>query len=215
MFVRWFPGLSVMHLSGEIISLISQLYQKVSKLDYISPMLDIHTGSTYIVYWITNTIWQITAMAQPNQHDKMCHNWTRTAPMPTVQSCWFWYIVACLQETFLVPYYDESWNIDTAKSHCRFRGHGFKPMPQLKKKFTHVWHLPCCQCTVTCSHVSSIQNNNKANLRDLIAANGLVILLKIDSSRRFFNPCDLKSWWMTSKNYRAPLLDYIKLCASS
>ena len=57
--------------------------------------------------------------------------------------------------------------------------------------------------------------NNKANLRDLIAATGLVILLKLDWNRRFFSPYDLEIWWMTSKNYRAPLLHYIKLCASS
>ena len=57
--------------------------------------------------------------------------------------------------------------------------------------------------------------HNKANLRDLLAATGLVILLKLDSNRRFFNPCDLNIWWMTSQSYRAPLLDYIKLCASS
>ena len=30
-----------------------------------------------------------------------------------------------------------------------------------------------------------------------------------------FQPCDLEIWLMTSKNYRAPLLHYIKLCASS
>ena len=30
----------------------------------------------------------------------------------------------------------------------------------------------------------------------------------------FFGPCDLQIWWMTSKNTRAPLLYYIKLCAS-
>ena len=35
---------------------------------------------------------------------------------------------------------------------------------------------------------------NKANLRDLIAATGLVILLKLDSNRRFFSPCDLEIW---------------------
>ena len=34
--------------------------------------------------------------------------------------------------------------------------------------------------------------NDKANLRDLIAVTGLVILLKLDTNRRFFNPCDLK-----------------------
>ena len=55
---------------------------------------------------------------------------------------------------------------------------------------------------------------NKANLRDLIAATGLVILLKLDSNRRFFSPCDLEIWWMTLKNNRAPLLYYIKLYAS-
>ena len=52
---------------------------------------------------------------------------------------------------------------------------------------------------------------NKANLRDLIAATGLVILLKFDPNHRFFSPCDLEIWCMTSKNNRAPLLYYIKL----
>ena len=60
-----------------------------------------------------------------------------------------------------------------------------------------------------CSRVS-----NKANLRDLIAATGLVILLKLDLNRRFFSPCDLEIWWMTPKNNRAPLLCYYKLFAS-
>ena len=43
-------------------------------------------------------------------------------------------------------------------------------------------------------------NIMKANLRDLIAHTGLVILLKSDSSRQFFSLCDHKIWWMTSKN---------------
>ena len=49
----------------------------------------------------------------------------------------------------------------------------------------------------------------------LIAATGLVILLKLDYNRRFFSQCDLEIWWMTPQNYRAPLLHYIKLCGSS
>ena len=57
-------------------------------------------------------------------------------------------------------------------------------------------------------------NENKANLRDLIAATGLVILLKFDPNRRFFSPCDLEIWRMTLKNNREPLLSSIKLCAS-
>ena len=55
---------------------------------------------------------------------------------------------------------------------------------------------------------------NKANLRDLIAATGLVILLKFDPNHRFCSPCDLEIWCMTSKNDRAPLLYYIKLSVS-
>ena len=46
---------------------------------------------------------------------------------------------------------------------------------------------------------------NKANLRDLIAATGLVILLKLDLIRRFFSPCDFEIWWMTPKNNMATL----------
>ena len=34
--------------------------------------------------------------------------------------------------------------------------------------------------------------NNKANLRDLIAAIGLVILLKFDSNCQLFSPSDLE-----------------------
>ena len=56
--------------------------------------------------------------------------------------------------------------------------------------------------------------DNKANLRDMIAVTGLVILLKFDSNHRFFRPYDLEIWWMTSKNNRAPFLYYAKLCAS-
>ena len=41
--------------------------------------------------------------------------------------------------------------------------------------------------------------NNKANLRDLIAATGLVILLKLDSNHGFFSPYDFEVWWMTLK----------------
>ena len=60
---------------------------------------------------------------------------------------------------------------------------------------------------------SSIKN--KANLRDLIAASGLVTLLKFDTNHpHFFVPCDLEIWWMILENNRAPFLFYIKLCAS-
>ena len=38
--------------------------------------------------------------------------------------------------------------------------------------------------------------------------------LKLDSNRQFFRLCDREIWWMTSKNNRALLLYYVKLCAS-
>ena len=41
---------------------------------------------------------------------------------------------------------------------------------------------------------------NKANLRDLIAATGLVFLLKLDSNRPFFAHVTLEIWWMTPKS---------------
>ena len=40
-------------------------------------------------------------------------------------------------------------------------------------------------------------------------------LTQIGLKPSIFQPYDLEIWLMTSKNYRAPLLHYIKLCASS
>ena len=45
-------------------------------------------------------------------------------------------------------------------------------------------------------------------------ATGLVILLKLESNRRFFSLCDLEIRRMTPKNNRAPLLCYFQLLAS-
>ena len=39
-------------------------------------------------------------------------------------------------------------------------------------------------------------------------------ILKLDSNHQFFRLCDHEIWWMTSKNNRALLLYYVKLCAS-
>ena len=40
-------------------------------------------------------------------------------------------------------------------------------------------------------------------------------LTQIGFKSTIFQPCDLEIWLMTSKNYRAPLVHYNKLCASS
>ena len=81
-----------------------------------------------------------------------------------------------------------------------------------KRSFSLSWE----KTTADCARWNSKNDMkcNKANLRDLIAATCLVILLKLDSNRRFFCPCDLEIWWMTPKNNRAPLLCYFKLFAS-
>ena len=56
---------------------------------------------------------------------------------------------------------------------------------------------------------------NKANLRDLIAATGLVILLKLDSNRRFFARVTLKfDGWPRKVIRHVCLLYHIKLCVS-
>ena len=79
--------------------------------------------------------------------------------------------------------------------------------------------LGICKIVLRCSlklqpaMLRSVWIKNKTNLRDMIAATGLVILLKLDSNRRFFSPCDLEIWRMTQKNNWATLLYYIKLCA--
>ena len=73
--------------------------------------------------------------------------------------------------------------------------------------------IPCQRKDLTYTAAKWWQETNKANLRDLIAATGLVILLKLDSNHQFFSPCDLEIWRMTFKNKRAPLLCY-KVCAS-
>ena len=73
--------------------------------------------------------------------------------------------------------------------------------------------LKICDFFVPCDLEIWWMTLNKANLRVLIAATGLVILLILDSNR-FFSPCDLEIWWMTPKNNRAPLLCYFKLCAA-
>ena len=57
-------------------------------------------------------------------------------------------------------------------------------------------------------------SQNKEKLRDLIAATGLVILLKMKKQNQwFFSLYDLEIRWMALKNNRAPLLVYTKLCA--
>ena len=43
----------------------------------------------------------------------------------------------------------------------------------------------------------TLPSENKANLRDLIAATGLVILHILDSNHQLFSTCDLEIWWMT------------------
>ena len=71
------------------------------------------------------------------------------------------------------------------------------------------WQYKNSRCTTPSENLRGNESctkrgiyHNKANLRGLIAATGLVILLKLDSNRRFFSPCDHEIRWMTPKNNR-------------
>ena len=62
--------------------------------------------------------------------------------------------------------------------------------------------------------VKYLHQHKMANRRGLRAATGLVLLLEIGLKYWFLGPCDLENWWLTSKNYRAPLLHYDNLWTS-
>ena len=55
---------------------------------------------------------------------------------------------------------------------------------------------------------------NKTNRKDLIAATALIILPELDSKPQFRSSCDQKFYGWPEKNNKAPILDYVKLCAS-
>ena len=107
--------------------------------------------------------------------------------------------LACVDPGLLIILFSESLQVQAWKQTNR----GFSAWQQYLQCIGTVFIILVCGLSL-----------NKANLRDLIAATDQVILLKLDSNCRFFSPCDLEIWWMTLKNNRAPLLCYIKLCAS-
>ena len=104
----------------------------------------------------------------------------------------------------------------TATHHCLYIS--IFPFINLIGQYRKAMILKCCHLInkqirkISVCDIATFLN--KANLRDLIAATGLVIFLKLDSNRRFFSPCDLDIWWMTPKNNRAPLQCYFKPFAS-
>ena len=69
----------------------------------------------------------------------------------------------------------------------------------------HVW------CNARKSHMLLLQKQGKSGGFDSCDPPSN---LKLDSNHQFFRPCDREIWWMTSKNNRALLLYYVKLCAS-
>ena len=62
--------------------------------------------------------------------------------------------------------------------------------------------------------VRDLHKTNKANLRDLIVATGLVFLLKIGFKSLIFGPMRPRNLMEDLKNNTAPPLYYVKLCAS-
>ena len=62
--------------------------------------------------------------------------------------------------------------------------------------------------------IRDLHKTNKANLRALIAATGLVFLLKIGFKSLIFGPMWTGNLMEDLKNNRAPPLYYVKFCAS-
>ena len=60
---------------------------------------------------------------------------------------------------------------------------------------------------------TKMYNGHMANLRNLIFANSIVILLKLDSNHQ--SPYDLEIWWIASQNNWVPLLCYVKFVQHS
>ena len=87
------------------------------------------------------------------------------------------------------------------------------PTEQVIFQSGHVLIFPAVYISFTELVQIWVEHVNKANLRDLIAATGLVISNWIQKCQ-FFRPCDREILWMTSKTKRALLLYYVKLCAS-
>ena len=87
--------------------------------------------------------------------------------------------------------YMRQWTVSSLAQVMACRLFGTKPSPEPA--------LPYCWFD---------SRENKANLRDLIPANGL------EWNRLFFSPCHLEICWMTLKSNRTHLLYYVKLCAS-
>ena len=92
---------------------------------------------------------------------------------------------------------------------------GVSPLPHPAIEVGICSGLSCLAYQLSCAMLFPGRlRGNKANLGDLIAATGLVIVLKFDPNHQFFSPCDLEIWCMTLKNNQAPLLCYFKLCAA-
>ena len=72
----------------------------------------------------------------------------------------------------------------------------------------HLSHIP--QCTGRNRSVQKLKQGKSEGFDSCDRPSNQ----KLDSNRQFFHPCDREIWWMTSKNNRALLLYYVKLCAS-
>ena len=76
---------------------------------------------------------------------------------------------------------------------------GFNMLTKSQRRNSAVSSTGCFEIKKMPSYEYRNSHYNKANLRDLIAVTGLVILFKLDSNHRFFSPCDLEIWWMARK----------------
>ena len=95
----------------------------------------------------------------------------------------------CVIQSQNIPYEQNSYYRD------------FCELPQLQIAYLYIW--------------TKYIKKNKANLRDLIAVTGLVILRKLDSNNWFFILYDLEIRWITSKKKCTSSRSHQALCIIS
>ena len=81
---------------------------------------------------------------------------------------------------------------ENSSSGYREMGSGYREMGSANLAAARPAAGPPTQAMATIPLQPGRLRGNKANLGDLIAATGLVILLKFDPNHQFFSPCDLE-----------------------
>ena len=137
---------------------------------------------------------------------------SQDAVKPCIQNVGVWLITIYKTSTCRVfhalhrsmQWQEWRWQIPNHTRYPILIGHQYETQGKLIK-LTHTYTYP---------HVFAISKKQKQGKSEGFDSCDRPSNLKLDSNRQFFRLCDREIWWMTSKNNRALLLYYVKLCAS-